>query len=61
MKVLQKTIQDNLIIENIATYKAETWELNKREYEKLLGLEMDFWYKSCLLNHKRNHVQKKSY
>lgn len=45
------------IVESIATYGAEVWELNKRDQDRLLALEMDFWRRSSgtsRLEHKRN-------
>lgn len=31
------------IVESIATYACEDWELNKRNKNWLMALEMDFW------------------
>lgn len=45
------------IVESITTYGAEVWELNKKEKDKLISLEMDYWRRSCRisrLEHVRN-------
>ena len=47
----------HLIVESSSTYGAEIWELNKKEKNRLLSLEMDFWRRSSRnseLDHKRN-------
>nr|CAI5829208.1 unnamed protein product [Callosobruchus analis] len=44
------------IVESITTYGAEIWELNKKEKNKLLFLEMDFWRRSSR-HSKLDHVQ----
>lgn len=52
-----KTIIYKTIVESISTYGAETWEMNKRQRERLLALEMDFWRRSCgvsRMDHVRN-------
>lgn len=41
-----KTTIYKTIVESISTYGSETWELNKRDKERLLALEMDFWRRS---------------
>ena len=44
-------------MEPITTYGAETWELRKRDKDRLLALEMDFWRRSAgisRLDHIRN-------
>ncbi|KAL3273860.1 hypothetical protein HHI36_015286, partial [Cryptolaemus montrouzieri] len=42
-----KSIIYKAIIESICTYEAEIWELSKRNIQRLLDLEMDFWRRNC--------------
>ena len=45
------------ILESIVTYGSETWEINKRNENRLKALEMDFWRRACgvsRLDHVRN-------
>ena len=45
------------IVKSFSTYGVETWELNKKEKNRLLSLEMDFWRRSSRhskLDHIRN-------
>nr|CAH7762053.1 unnamed protein product [Callosobruchus chinensis] len=45
------------LIESLTTYGAEIWELDKKERNKMLSLEMDFWIRSSRhskLDHVRN-------
>lgn len=47
------------VVESITTYGCETWELNKRDKDRLLALEMDFWRRSSgfsRLDHVRNET-----
>ena len=57
VKKKTKTTIYKTIIESICTYGSETWELTKRNKDRLLALEMDFWRRSCgvsKLQHVRN-------
>lgn len=52
-----KTMLYKTIVQSICTYGSETWELNKKDRQKLLSLEMDFWRRSARisrLDHIRN-------
>lgn len=52
-----KTAIYKTIVESISTYGSETWELKKRDKDRLMSLEMDFWRRSCRytrLDHIRN-------
>ena len=52
-----KTSLYKCLVEPITTYGAETWELRKRDKDRLLALEMDFWRRSAgisRLDHIRN-------
>jgi len=35
------------IVESIITYGSETWEVNKRNENRLKAVEMDFWRRAC--------------
>ena len=35
------------ILESIVTYGLETWEINKRNENRLKALELDFWRRAC--------------
>nr|CAH7740812.1 unnamed protein product [Callosobruchus chinensis] len=38
------------IVQSICTYGSETWELNKKDRQKLLSLEMDFWRRGARIS-----------
>jgi hypothetical protein len=38
-----KTIIYKSIVESITLYGSETWSLNRRQQNKLLATEMDYW------------------
>lgn len=52
-----KTTIYKSIVESIATYGSEVWEVTEKNKKKLKALEMDFWRRSCgvsRLEHIRN-------
>lgn len=56
IKKRTKQIIYSSVVESITTYGAEVWELNKRERDRLLALEMDFWRRSSGIS-KLEHVR----
>lgn len=53
-KNTKKTIY-NVIIESIATYASETWEMTEKHKKKFLTLQMDFLRRSCRVS-KLEHI-----